>query len=115
MTDILTKSSKLTNIYKQKTLFMSIPLDIFNPQVSRVDDTITVTYCHENYSGSCTYKEATLHGTKLNQKFIVLTHTDMEDVLEYLYKIGEITGSHDLKEVSYEIQRHSRALAESKE
>jgi hypothetical protein len=90
-------------------------LDIFNPQVSRTDDTITVTYCHENYSGSCTYKEGTLHGNKLKQKFLVLTETNMEDVLECLYKKGEITGSHNLKEISYEIQRHSRALAESKE
>jgi len=90
-------------------------LDIFNPQVSRTDDVITVTYCHENYSGSCTYKEGVLHGTKLKQKFLVLTETNMEDVLECLYKKGEITGSHNLKEISYEIQRHSRALAESKE
>lgn len=90
-------------------------LDIFNPQVSKSDDTITVTYCHENYSGSCTYKEATLHGKKLKQKFLVLTHTDMEDVIEYLYKKGEITGPHNLKEVSYLIQTHSRGIVESKE
>ena len=92
---------------------MKSVLDIFNPQVTKVDDTITVTYCHENYSGTCTYKEGVLHGNKIKQKFIVLTETNMEDVLECLYKKGDITGPHNLKEVSYEIQRHSRMIAES--
>ena len=92
---------------------MKSVLDIFDTQVSKSDDVITVTYCHENYSGSCTYKEGVLHGTKLKQKFIVLTETNMEDVLECLYKKGDITGPHNLKEISYEIQRHSRMIAES--
>jgi hypothetical protein len=92
---------------------MESVLDIFNPQVTQTADTITVTYCHESYSGTCTYKEGTLNGKKLKQKFVVLTHTDMEDVIEYLYKNGDITGPHNLQEISYEIQRHSRMSAES--
>lgn len=92
---------------------MSITLDIFNPQVSRSGDTITVTYCHNNYSGTCIYNETTLKGTKLRQRIHLLTNTDMGDVIEYFYKTGEITGSEDINGVSYEIQRHSRQVVES--
>ena len=87
---------------------MESVLDIFNPQVSKSGDTIIVTYCHENYSGTCTYKETILKGPKLKQKVQVLTGTDMGDVIEYLYKIGKVRGSDDLSPIGYEIQRHSR-------
>jgi hypothetical protein len=87
-------------------------LDIFNPQVSKSGDTISVTYCHGLYSGHCIYKEATLHGNKLKQRIHILTHTDMEDVIECLYKMGEITGPQDLQTISYLIQAHSRAQLE---
>lgn len=91
---------------------MNAVLDIFNPQVSKIDDTITVTYCHLNYSGTCTYKEATLHGSKFKQRINVLVSTDMDDVIEYLYKMGEVTGPQDLERISYLIQTHSRAQIE---
>jgi hypothetical protein len=91
---------------------MNTVLDIFNPQVTKSGDTITVTYCHDLFSGTCTYKEATLHGKKFKQKIHVLTNTDMEDVIEYLYKTGEITGPEDLSKISYLIQTHSRAQVE---
>lgn len=83
-------------------------LDIFNPLVGQSGDTITVTYCHENYSGTCTYKEMVLKGTKLRQRVHILTGTDMGDVIEYLYKTGKVRGSDDLSPIGYEIQRHSR-------
>jgi hypothetical protein len=38
----------------------------------------------------------------------------MDDVLEYLYKTGEITGPQDLEKISYEIQTHSRTQVENK-
>ena len=85
-------------------------LDIFNPQVSKSGDTITVTYCHNLYSGTCTYKETTLQGKKLKQNIHILTNTDMEDIIECLYKMGKITGPQNLKDISYEIQRHSRGM-----
>ena len=92
---------------------MNTALDIFNPQVTKLGDTITVTYCHNNHSGTCVYNETVLKGPKLKQKVYILTNTDMGDILEYLYKTGEITGSHNLQEISYEIQRHSRQVVES--
>ncbi len=36
----------------------------------------------------------------------------MEDVIECLYKMGEITGPQDLQTISYLIQAHSRAQLE---
>jgi len=91
---------------------MNTVLDIFNPQVSKIDDTITVTYCHDLYSGTCTYKEAILHRSKFKQRVNILINTDMDDVIEYLYKMGDITGPQDLERISYLIQTHSRAQIE---
>jgi hypothetical protein len=91
---------------------MNTVLDIFNPQVSQIDDTITVTYCHDLYSGTCTYNETVLHGTKFKQRVKILTNTDMGDVIEYLYKMGEVTGPQDLERISYLIQTHSREQVE---
>ena len=91
---------------------MNTVLDIFNPQVSQIDDTITVTYCHDLYSGTCIYKETTLHGAKFKQRIHILINTDMDDVIEYLYKMGEVTGPQDLERISYLIQTHSREQVE---
>ena len=94
---------------------MNTPLDIFNPQVSKIDSTITVTYCHLNFSGTCTYEEAFLQGKtkRFKQKIYLLTGTDMEDVIEYMYKVGEITGPDDLQKISLLIQTHSRMVVET--
>ena len=91
---------------------MNTVLDIFNPQVTKSASTITVTYCHLNYSGTCTYNETTLQGTKFKRRVNILINTDMDDVIEYLYKIGEVTGPQDLERISYLIQTHSRAQIE---
>ena len=91
---------------------MDTALDIFNPQVTKSGDTITVTYCHLNYSGSCTYKEVILQGTKFKQRVHILVNTDMDDVIEYLYKMGDVTGPQDLERISYLIQTHSRGMIE---
>ena len=96
---------------------MESRLDIFNTEVSRSGGTIIVTYCHQNYSGTCTYEECLLQGKtkKFKQRIYVLTHTDMDDVIEYLYKMGEVNGPQDLSKISYDIQTHSRSKVESKE
>ena len=91
---------------------MNTVLDIFNPQVTKSGGTITVTYCHDLYSGTCTYNETTLQGTKFKQRVNILINTDMDDVIEYLYKIGEVTGPQDLERISYLIQTHSRSQIE---
>lgn len=87
-------------------------LDIFNPQVTKSGSTITVTYCHHNYSGTCTYQEVHMKGKfkPINQTVHILTNTDMGDVIEYLYKNGDIVGEESLPQVSMAIQNHSRMV-----
>lgn len=87
-------------------------MNIFNTNVSEIDDSIRVTYCQGEYSGHCMYKKVTLHGKKIRQNVLVLAETQMDDIIEYFYKTGKIGGSQDLSPLSYEIQRHSRELAE---
>jgi hypothetical protein len=89
-------------------------LDIFNPQVTKSGGTVTVTYCHGLYSGTCTYEEVTLQGTtkKFKQRFFIMTHCQMDDVIEYLYKVGKITGPGDFQKINHLIRDHSRIIVE---
>jgi hypothetical protein len=93
---------------------MNTTLNIFNPQVSRLGDTITVTYCHNNYSGTCTYEEVVLQGKvkRFKQRVHIMTHCDMEDVIEYLYKMEKISGPGDFQKIDHLIRDHSRTLVE---
>jgi hypothetical protein len=93
---------------------MASVLDIFNPQVTKSAGTVTVTYCHLNFSGTCTYEEVTLQGTtkRFKQRFYVMTHCMMDDVIEYLYKTGVITGPSDLQKIDHLIRDHSRTVVE---
>jgi len=88
---------------------MDSVLDIFNPQVTRIGDTITVTYCHEGYSGHCIYEECLLQGKtkKFKQRIQIMTECKMDDVIEYLYKIKEIGGPSDFERINLLIRNHS--------
>lgn len=96
---------------------MNTLLDIFNTEVTKKDNTITVTYCHLNYSGYCIYEECLIQGTtkRFKQRIQILKETNMEDIIECLYKLGKVTGPQDLQTISYDIQTHSRRLVESKD
>jgi len=96
---------------------MTSVLDIFNPQVTKSAGTVTVTYCHGLYSGTCTYEECLLQGKtkKFKQRFFIMTHCQMDDVIEYLYKVGKITGPGDLQKIDHLIRDHSRTQVESKD
>lgn len=87
-------------------------MNIFNPQVTQSGDTITVTYCHDHYSGTCVYNKMDLQGRKFKQKVYILTHTDMGDMIECMYKMGEISGEKDMERVSMMIRTHSRGIVE---
>lgn len=91
---------------------MNTPLDIFNPKVTRIDDTITVTYCHEGYSGHCIYEECLLQGKtkKFKQRIQIMTECQMDDVIEYLYKIDKIGGPSDFQKINHLIRNHSLEL-----
>lgn len=91
---------------------MSSVLDIFNPQLTRSGSTISVTYCHDAYSGVCIYEERILRGPKLTQSIVTLVSCDMGDVIEWLYRDGKIFGSGDLEWVNREIRDHSLSLVD---
>jgi hypothetical protein len=93
---------------------MSTVLDIFNPQVSRSGGTITVTYCHSLYSGTCTYEECVLQGKikKFKQRIYVMTQCQMDDVIEYLYKINVVNGPSDFQKINHLIRDHSRDVVQ---
>ena len=88
---------------------MESVLDIFNPQVTRIDNTITVTYCHGLYSGHCIYEECLLQGKtkKFKQRIQIMTECKMDDVIEYLYKIDKIGGPNDFDKINHLIRDHS--------
>ena len=88
---------------------MNSVLDIFNPQVTRIDNTITVTYCHGSYSGHCIYEECLLQGKtkKFKQRIHIMTHCQMDDIIEYLYKIKKIGGPSDFDKINHLIRDHS--------
>ena len=86
---------------------MTSVLDIFNTNVSKINDTITVTYCHNEFSGQCVYEERVIYGTKLRQRVQIMTHCQMDDVIEYLYKIKEIGGPSDFERINLLIRNHS--------
>ena len=93
---------------------MNTVLDIFNPKVTKSGNTITVTYCHNNYSGTCTYEEVVLQGKvkRFKQRVHIMTHCQMDDVIEYLYKMGNISGPGDLHKIDHLIRDHSRTVVE---
>jgi hypothetical protein len=88
---------------------MESVLDIFNPKVTKSGNTITVTYCHDLYSGHCIYEEHVLQGKtkKFRQRVQIMTHCQMDDVIEYLYKIKEIGGPSDFQRINLLIRNHS--------
>jgi hypothetical protein len=39
----------------------------------------------------------------------------MDDVIEYLYKVGQVTGPGDFQKINHLIRDHSRTIVESKD
>jgi len=83
-------------------------LEVFNKVINKSGSTITLTYCHYNFSGTCTYQEVTTKGLRkpIEQSFFVLVSTDMGDVIEYRHKETPLT-SGDLLLVDKDIRDHS--------
>jgi len=91
---------------------MESVLDNFDIQVTRIGDTITVTYCHGSYSGHCIYEECLLQGKtkKFKQRIQIMTECQMDDVIEYLYSIKKIGGPSDFNKINHLIRDHSLGL-----
>ena len=83
-------------------------LEVFNKVINKSGGTITLTYCHHNFSGTCVYEQVTTKGLKkpIVQNFLVLTSTDMGDVIEYIHKKSPLT-SEDLMLINKLIRDHS--------
>jgi hypothetical protein len=89
-------------------------LEVFNKVINKSGSTITLTYCHHNFSGTCTYQEVTTKGLKkpIVQNFLVLTSTDMGDVIEYIHKKSPLS-SEDLTSMNKLIRDHSLLVVEN--
>ena len=86
-------------------------LEVFNKVINKSGDTITLTYCHHNYSGTCVYKEHNIVGKNkpIRQRFYILESSDMGDVIEYMYRQGKIKDG-DFDRVGKELQEYSLNL-----
>ena len=87
-------------------------MDNFKTEVSENNGVITVFYLYPGISGSCTYERFQMGGKikSFKQNIELLTSTDMEDIIECLYKLGHITGGEDLQKINYLIKSHSRRV-----
>ena len=83
----------------------------FNKVINKSGDTITLTYCHLNFSGTCVYKEHNMIGINkpIRQRFYTLQSSDMGDVIEYMYQQGEIKDG-DFNKVGSDLQQYSLSL-----
>ena len=89
----------------------------FVTKVQEINGTKTVTYCHPTYShfsGVCIYNKVTTKGLRkpIAQYFLVLTSTDMGDVIEYIHKKSPLS-SEDLSSINKLIRDHSLLVVEN--
>ena len=89
-------------------------LEVFNKVINKSGSTITLTYCHHNFSGTCVYEQVTTKGVRkpIVQNFLVLTSTDMGDVIEYIHKKSPLS-SEDLSSIDKLIRDHSLSVVEN--
>ena len=89
-------------------------LEVFNKVINKSGSTITLTYCNHNFSGTCIYEQVTTKGLKkpIVQNFLVLTSTDMGDVIEYVHKKSPLS-SEDLSYMNKLIRDHSLLVVEN--
>tara|TARA_R110000868_G_scaffold328221_1_gene589102 strand:- start:833 stop:1204 length:372 start_codon:yes stop_codon:yes gene_type:complete len=104
----MTKTRKLTYLFINNSILMIPTLNKFDKVINKSGNTITLTYCHYNFSGTCTYQEVTTKGLRkpIEQSFLVLVSTDMGDVIEYRHKETPLM-SGDLLLVDKDIRDHS--------
>lgn len=89
----------------------------FKTEVQENNGTKTVVYTHPDhihFSGVCVYNEVTTNGLRkpIKQSFLVLTSTDMGDVIEYIHKRSPLS-SEDLSSINKLIRDHSLSVVEN--
>ena len=92
---------------------MKVYLKNFKSIVTREEDVYRVHYFNGEYTGECVYKMTTIKGQKkpIEQKILVLTDTEMGDVIEGIHKLTPLSGG-DHNDLSMEIKVHSRKMVE---
>ena len=89
-------------------------LEVFNKVINKSGSTITLTYCHEDFLGTCIYEQMSTKGINkpIVQNFLVLTSTDMGDVIEYIHKKSPLK-SEDLSSINKLIRDHSLSVVDN--
>jgi hypothetical protein len=89
-------------------------LEVFNRVINKSGSTITLTYCHEDFLGTCIYEQMSTKGINkpIVQNFLVLISTDMGDVIEYIHKKSPLS-SEDLSSMNKLIRDHSLLVVEN--
>ena len=101
-------------IYLLTIPIMKELLEVFNTDIVKSGSTITLTYCHHDFSGTCIYENVTTKGLNkpIVQNFFVLTSTDMGDVIEYIHMNNPLSGK-DLQDINKLIRDHSLSRVRS--
>ena len=83
-------------------------LEVFDRVINKSGSTITLTYCHEDFLGTCIYEQMSTKGINkpIVQNFLVLISTDMGDVIEYIHMNNPLSGK-DLQDINKLIRDHS--------
>ena len=89
-------------------------LEVFNRVINKSGSTITLTYCHEDFLGTCIYEQMSTKGINkpIVQNFLVLISTDMGDVIEYIHMNNPLSDN-DLMVVDKLIRDHSLSRVRS--
>ena len=89
-------------------------LEVFYKVINKSGSTITLTYCHEDFLGTCIYEQMSTKGINkpIVQNFLVLISTDMGDVIEYIHKKSPLS-SEDLSSMNKLIRDHSLLVVEN--
>ena len=88
-------------------------LDNFKSIVVKEDHIYRVHYFNGEYTGECTYRMVEMGGQRkpIKQKVLILTDTEMGDVIEGVHKLKGLS-ENDFKDLDMEIRVHSRKMVE---
>ena len=89
----------------RKELYQSV-LKKFSTGITKSEDHYIVTYSHGFFEGTCKYVEKSGMSRLQPQSVLLLTETDMGDVIEYIHKEYPLS-SDDHNDLQMYIREHS--------
>ena len=87
------------------------PLEKFSTEVTREGDILTVTYKNGEFTGVCTYIERGSMSKIQPQRILILSTSNMGDVIEYIHKESPLS-SEDHNDLQMYIREHSLKTVE---